>query len=398
MSVDTAAIRSVEEALAAVAKVGPVARAHAQKAEDARGLPTEVVDAIAATGLWGALAPRCVGGSGLGTLEGQFKIVRAMAYEDASAGWALFICGGTPALVAARLSAAGRDEVFADGVLPMAGVFSPGGSAQPVEGGWRVSGSWPFGSGIGYAAWVMANAIVVDEGGVPVPGVAGLPEIRSFMVRPDDVTIIDDWHVAGLRGTGSMTFTMTDVFVPEKRTFLFFGPAVIDEPSYRVPLFSFVGPPFVGMAVGLAQRAIDELVALLPTKIGPPTFQPASTDPTKQLRLGRAIAAVGAVADATAEMYRRIDDRTAAGENLAHLPLSERAELRTRATAGVETCIGVVNDLFRLGGATSIYQPGCLQRVWRDVNVLGQHLFLRESNFEAAAKVAMGIEAESPFV
>ena len=398
MSVDTAVIRSVEEALKAVAKVGPVARAHAQKAEDGRRLPTEVVDAISATGLWGALTPRCVGGSGLATLEGQFKILRAMAYEDASAGWGLFICGGTPALLGARLPEAGRDEVFADGVLPMAGVFNPGGSAQPVDGGWRVSGTWPFGSGIGYAAWVLANAIVVDEGGAPVPGVAGLPEIRSFVVRPDDVTIVDDWHVAGLRGTGSMTFTMKDVYVPEHRTFLFFGPTVIDEPAYTVPLFSFVGPSFVGQAVGLAQRAIDELVALLPTKIGPPTFQPASTDPTKQLRLGRAIAAVGAVTDATRAMYRRIDARTAAGEDLTGLPVSERAELRTRVTAGVETCVGVVNDLFRLGGASSIYEPGCLQRVWRDVNVLGQHLFLRETNFEVAAKVAMDIETDSPFV
>src|SRR6185295_5997759 len=109
----------------------------------------------------------------------------------------------------------------------------------------------------------------------------------------------------GLRGTGSMTFTMKDVFVPEPRTFLFFGPAVIDEPSYHLPLFSFVGPSFVGMAVGLAQRAIDELVQLLPTKVGPPTFQPASTDPNKQLRVGRAIAAIGTAADATRAMYRR---------------------------------------------------------------------------------------------
>ena len=74
MDACTAVIRSIEEALAAVAEVGPVARAHAQKAEDARGLPTEVVDAIAASGLWRVFAPRCVGGSGLGTLEAQFGI------------------------------------------------------------------------------------------------------------------------------------------------------------------------------------------------------------------------------------------------------------------------------------------------------------------------------------
>jgi alkylation response protein AidB-like acyl-CoA dehydrogenase len=152
------------------------------------------------------------------------------------------------------------------------------------------------------------------------------------------------------------------------------------------------------MAVGLAQRAIDELVQLLPTKIGPPSFQPASNDPSKQLRLGRAMATIGAAADASQALYRRIDARAAAGEDLAELPLTERAELRVRATAVVATCVDGVNDLFRLGGASSIYEPGPLQRVWRDVNVLGQHLFLRDSNFEVAAKVALGIDADSPFV
>jgi alkylation response protein AidB-like acyl-CoA dehydrogenase len=391
-------IGSIEEALAAVALVAPVARAHAQKAEDTRGLPVEVVDAIDAAGLWRVFAPRCAGGCGLAALAAQFDIVRALAYEDASAGWGLFICGWTPALLGSRLPQAGREEVFAEGVSPAASAFNPSGSAQPVDGGWRVTGSWPFGSGIGYAHWVMATAIVLDESGAPSPGPGGLPEIRSFIVAPDAVTLVDDWHVAGLRGTGSMTFSMEDIFVPAHRTFPFFGPATIDEPPYRLPLFSFVGPPFVGMAVGLAQRAIDELVQLLPTKIGPPTFQPASNDTAKQLRLGRAISTIGATTDGIRALYRRIDARAAAGEDLAELSLADRTELRVRATSAVESCIAVVNDLFRLGGASSIYEPGALQRTWRDINVVGQHLFLRDSNFEAAAKVAMGIDAESPFL
>src|SRR5437762_14325128 len=120
-------IHSIDDALIAVAAVGPVARAQAQKAEDARGLPTEVVDAIAAAGLWGVFAPRCVGGAGLGALESQLKVVSAMAYEDASAGSGILICPGTPGLIASRLPAAGRDEVLADGVPPAPGAFTPRG-------------------------------------------------------------------------------------------------------------------------------------------------------------------------------------------------------------------------------------------------------------------------------
>jgi alkylation response protein AidB-like acyl-CoA dehydrogenase len=192
---------------------------------------------------------------------------------------------------------------------------------------------------------------------------------------------------------------MNNVFVPEHRTFPFFSRALIDEMPYRLPLFSYISPGFVAMAVGLAQRALDEVVRLLPTKIGPPTFQPASTDPTKQLRrLGRAIATVRATADASRALFRRVDAHGAAGADPADLAQSERIELRVRATTAVESCVEVVNDLFRLGGASSIYQSGALQRIWRDVNVVGQHLFLRDSNFEVAAKFAMGIDAESPFI
>ena len=396
--VSTAVITSLEDALSAIAQLGPIAREYAQKSEDTRHLSVEVVDAIAAAGLWGVFTPRCVGGSGHGALESQFEIIRAMAYEDSSAGWAIFICAGTPALLGAHLPAAGCDEIFADGIHPAAGVFNPGGGAQRVDGGWRVNGTWPFASGVGYAAWVMANAIVIGDDGRPEPGIAGLPQFHSFVVPADAVTIVDDWHVAGLRGTGSMSFTMQDLFVPEHRTFPFFGPALIDEMPYRIPLFSYVSPGFVAMAVGLAQRAVDEIVQLLPTKIGPPHFQPASTEATKQVRLGRAIATVGAVADATRALYRRIDAHAAEGADLADLSHAERVELRVRATAAVENCVEVVNDLFRLGGASSIYQPGVLQRVWRDINVLGQHLFLRDSNFEVAAKFAMDMDSASPFI
>jgi indole-3-acetate monooxygenase len=391
-------LSSLDAALSAVAAVAPIAREHAPKAEDIRHLPVEVVDAMEEAGLWSVFTPREVGGSGLAGLGEQFEIIRAMAYEDASAGWALFISGGTPMLIGSKLPPAGRAEVFAGGVVPMAGVFNPGGSGATVDGGLRVSGKWPFASGIGHAGWVMANVIVVDESGAPRPGVGGLPEIRSVIVPRDDVTVIDDWYVAGLRGTGSMSFAMDGVVVPEHRTFAFFGPCAIDEAKYRLPLFTIVAPAFMGMAVGLAQRAIDEVVALLPTKVGPPTFQPASADAVTQSKVGRAITSVNAARESTGAILGRIDERVERGEDLTELALADRLAVRQHAVWVAETCVAAVNDLFRLGGASSIYDSGILQRLWRDTNVVGQHLFLRPSNFEIAGKTAFGIDADTPFV
>src|SRR5436190_4778844 len=132
-------LESREGALAAVASVAALVHESAQRTEDERTLPDDVVDAFDAAGLWGVFTARTCGGSGLGSLLDLYDVARAMAYEDTSAGWALLISGCTPMLVAARLPADGRDEVFRDGVQPMAGSFTPSGQARAVAGGVGVS-------------------------------------------------------------------------------------------------------------------------------------------------------------------------------------------------------------------------------------------------------------------
>lgn len=393
-------IDSLEDALAAVAGVGPVARQYAQQAEDDRTLPAEVVSAMAAAGLWRAFAPKAVGGAGLFGLVEQFDIVRALAYEDTSAAWGLFTCGGFGSLLGSRLTAAGRAEVFADGVPPIAGAFGPGGgTATPGDGGLVVNGRWPFASGVGYAGWVLANTVLLDGSGAPRPGDSGFPEIVSVVVRSEEVTIEDDWHVAGLRGTGSMTFTMADVTVPEHRTFSLFGPSQIDEPKYRLPTMTLVGPSFAAIAVGLAQRALDEVLELLPARVGPPPAgEPASADPVNQRIVGQSLAAVRGALESTKSVCARYDGRIAADENLTELSLAERAELHQHALWVAETCRGAVNELFRLGGGSSIYEPGVLQRVWRDLNVLTQHLYLRQTTHTTAGKIALGLDVAAPFL
>ena len=392
-------IGTLDDALKAVAEVGVVAREHAQESEDGRQLAPEVVDAIADSGLWGVFAPKVSGGSGLGSLSESAEIIRAMAYEDTSAAWGLFICGGSQAIFASRLSDAGRAEVFGGGCVPIAGVFNPGGSStRAADGSVTVSGRWSFASGVTYAGWVLANSILVGEDGVPVPGQGGLPALAGVIVRREDVTIVDDWHVAGLRGTGSMSFTLENCVVPAHRVLEFFGPVTIDDPKYRVPIFTMVGPYFAGMAIGVAERAIDEVKALLPTRVGPPTFQPASADPMNQASLGRAMGDVRAAAESTRAIFGRYDARAAAGEDLMGLTMSERAEIHQHCVWVGETCQAAVNELFRLGGASSIYEPHILQRNWRDINVLNQHAYLRNTMHKLAGEIALGFEPVAPLL
>jgi alkylation response protein AidB-like acyl-CoA dehydrogenase len=391
-------ITTLEDALAAVAQVGPIAREHAQKSEDSRRLAPEVLDAIGDADLWGVFSPRVCGGGGLSALTELFEINRAMAYEDTSAGWALLIGAGGGALAGARMTDQARKEIFSQGCVPIAGVFNPGGGAAPADGGFVLNGRWPFASGITYAHWVLANAIALDDSGVPKPGAGGLPEIVTTLLAREEVEIIDDWHVAGLRGTGSMTFTVQSHFVPAHRTFAFFGPVSIDEPAFKIPVLTSVGAYFAGMVVGLAQRAVDTVIELLPTRVGPPSFEPASVDPYNQWVLGRARAAIRAAAESTRSIHARYDARLLAGEDLTALSTAERAEIHEHTVWVGETCRDAVDDLFRLGGANSIYDSSVLQRIWRDVNIINQHAYFRTNNHQLAGSVALGHDIVAPLL
>ena len=163
-------IKTLEDALKAVAQVGPVAREYCQKAEDGASPSRGSRRRHRRGGLVGCVRAQ---GSGRRRPHGVGRAIRdrpPMAYEDSSAGWSMFICGTSTALLAAKLADPARSEIFAGGLRPMAGVFNPGGSSQIVDGGVKVSGRWPFASGVGHAAYVMANTILLDESGAPSTG------------------------------------------------------------------------------------------------------------------------------------------------------------------------------------------------------------------------------------
>lgn len=249
-------------------------------------------------------------------------------------------------------------------------VFGPNGRSTPTEGGLRVTGRWPFASGISYAGWVMANTVLLDADGAPKVGVGGLPELVSVVVPAEEVSIIDDWHVAGLRGTGSMSFALDDVYVPARRTFPFFAPSRLADAKYRLPLFSLLAPGFAGVAVGTAEHALDEVLAVLPARVGPPTFQPASEDPVIQRTVGTAQAAIRAARESTRAVFDTYVDRRLRGEDLSRLAVADRCEPHQQAVWAAGTCRDAVDHLFRIAGASAIYESSPIQRLWRDINVV----------------------------
>ena len=197
--------------LAAAEAVGPTLREHAEENERLRHLAAPVVDALHEHQLFSIFAPAEVGGANISP-DGHVEVTAALAAHDASAGWCVMIGAHESAWLGSRLPDAGIERAFGAERWPVAaGQPFPGGEARPVEGGWRISGRWGWGSGIHHADWVIAQGILNDG----AERESGPPELVTAAVPRERVEIEDTWHVAGLQGTGSNHYRLDDEFVSE---------------------------------------------------------------------------------------------------------------------------------------------------------------------------------------
>src|SRR5262245_24506444 len=197
--------------LQAVDNVRDILVAHAEETEALRTLAPASVAALRESGLFTLKLPAVLGGAEADPVT-QVEVIESVSYIDPSTGWSLMIGAGGGSLCA-FLPDEAIERMFAGGKIPtIAGSFTPGGRATPVAGGYRVTGRWSWAGGIGHAEWVGAVTLVERQDGGP-------PEARFVMVPVSAVEVHDMWHVAGLKGTGSCDFSMTDLFVPQGFTF-----------------------------------------------------------------------------------------------------------------------------------------------------------------------------------
>jgi alkylation response protein AidB-like acyl-CoA dehydrogenase len=197
--------------LDAVESLRDIFLAGADEAEATGTLPQATVDAIYESGLFSFKTPQVLGGAEADPMI-QLDVIEAASRIEPSAGWCLMIGAGSLANMAAFLSDEAIDEIFVGGKAPKAaGVAAPSGEATPVEGGYRVSGRWSFGSGIRHSQWVAGGAMVVGGNSDP-------PQQIRMVVPTSQVQIHDNWQVVGLQGTGSCEYSLSDVFVPQRFT------------------------------------------------------------------------------------------------------------------------------------------------------------------------------------
>jgi alkylation response protein AidB-like acyl-CoA dehydrogenase len=361
----------------------PVLRERAARAEQLRRLPPESVKDLVSSGLVRIGTPRRYGGNGL-DIDAGHAVVWELGRACGSTAWccSLWIVHNW---WLGHFSERAQDDFFAGGPDTLASTcLNPaGGTAEPVTGGFRVSGRWSFSSGCEASSWGMVS--------VSGPGAGTL---RWLLLPREDYEIVDTWFASGMRGTGSQDIVVRDTFVPAHRVLDpdragdtdRTGWLLHQRPSYRVPLRLLVGWDLAAPLVGIAQGAVDEFTARLRGTTGP--GRTADSVPL-QLRLAEASAQVDAARTIHQRTVRELVDRAAAGETFTEL---DRARYRRDKAFVARLCVQAVDRLFEGGGARAIVETDPLQRFHRDAHGASHHAAL---GWDVAAE-AYGREALGP--
>ncbi len=372
----------------AVESVRDVLEANGPAAEEAATLPLASVNALYDSGLLRLKLPRALGGAEADPVT-QLDVLEAVSRIDPAAGWCLMIGAASVGSLGAFLPDDAIDELFADGNPPRtAGAFAPYGTAIPVEGGYRVSGRWPFGSGVRHSQWVSAGArIPAGEPGGPL-------QLRLVMPTPC-VNIHDNWQVMGLRGTGSCDFSTDDLFVPER----FAWDVSRTEPTRGGALYRLGRPGFVtnehsAFALGVGRRALDAFadVAVGKTR-GYNSANLLAHRPVLQRALGECDLRLRAARALNVEILGDAWASVCAGHPP---PPPLQAQMRAVATHTTDVAADAASQAFRYGGGSALFTTNILQQCLRDINAAAQHQMVSDTAYENHGQFLLGLPEARP--
>jgi alkylation response protein AidB-like acyl-CoA dehydrogenase len=367
----------VERARATAKAIAP----EAARSEAERRLAPEVVRALTQAGVFKLMVPRAYGGAEV-AVSTLVAVLEELARGDGAAGWCAMI-GASSGLMAAFLPEAEARLVYGGDDAISCGVFAPLGRATPVDGGYRVSGRWPFASGCQHATWLMGGTLVAG---------ATTPDVLSLLFPAGEVTLHDTWHTSGLRGTGSHDMEVRDLFVPAARSFsLITSRPRAEGALYRQPFFGVLAAGIAAVALGIGRAALDSLIELAGAKQPQGARRTLAHRETVQRDLARAEGRLRAGRALLFEAVERAAVESAAGA----ASLEARALLRLAACHATTEAAAAVDLAYEAGGGTSIYAHHPLQRCFRDVHTATQHVMVSSAAATLAGRVLLGLESDT---
>ena len=381
-SPSAAAARLLDDVLALV----PLIRACSEEAERERRLPGRLVDALRAAGAYRMFVPAELGGEPVDPLTFAHAL-EIVAGADGSAGWNL----GTSlacCMAALALPDEGLERVFGRGPdVIFAGTFYRAtGHAVQAEGGYRVTGRWPFGSGCQQADWLLGTATVMD--GAAPRLVDGLPERRICLFSPADCTIVDTWDVVGLRGTGSHDIEVSDTWVVESLTT---PPSRLARsgPIYRFPALPRSALQCSAVVTGIARAALTSFDDVATVKTPQFATRPLREEPVVHEKRARAEALLESArayrAATVAEVWQALLDGEAATAD-------QGARVLLASVTAMEQAEQAVDLVYKLAGTTGIRRTHPLARAFRDIHVATQNA-RSVFGFDTVGRLLLGLDS-----
>ncbi len=379
----------------AAAALQPVVRGYHDEIEREQRLPKALVEQFHAAGFYSLVMPRALGGLQADPLT-YVRVVELLAEAAGSAGWNV-ANNSIGQLVTLGLPDDGVHEIYGqrpDTVIAGTAVMG-GGRALPVDGGYRVTGRWPFGTGCQESSWMLGSFQILD-GDQPRRSPDGSSVYwRGLFARSEARIVEGSWDVAGMRATGSFDWTVDDVFLPERRMMVHAGIPLDNQwqrwpgISYALPAQAWVGPHHCAVITGIARAGIDALIELASEKTPRGRTGRLCDSPQVQDAVGRADTILNAGRAHRSAMITELWNTVAAGEETT---LEQRARCRLAAVHAADCAREAMDLMYRLGGSTSYRRESRLAECWRDLHVVGQAVTIAPEWYPIGGRALMNMD------
>jgi alkylation response protein AidB-like acyl-CoA dehydrogenase len=374
----------------AAAAMQPVLRRYQEELEREQRMPRALVAQLQEAGFYRLVIPRSLGGLQADPLT-YLRVVELLAEGCGSVGWNL-ANNSIGQLVTLGLPDEGVHEIYPPGhSTVMAGTaVQGGGTAVPVEGGYRVNGRWTFGSGCQESSWMLGSFQILDDGEPRRRPDGGAMYWRGVFARAEAEIVPGSWDVAGLRGTGSFDWT-----VKERRSMVHAGIPLDNQWSrwpgvtYALPTQCWVGPHHSAVITGIARAGIDALIALAVEKTPRGRTFRLCDNPQVQDAVGRADAILNAGRVYRNAMIAEIWNTIAAG---GETTLEQRARCRLASTYAADSAREAMDLVYRHGGSTSFKRESRLAECWRDLHVVGQTVTIAPEWYPIGGRAYLGLD------
>lgn len=361
-------------------------RNHSRNAEAERCLPDGVVEPLREAGFYRLFRPAELGGFGLHPVS-EFRVAEALAKIDGAYAWNVQVCNASD-LYGGWFSESGVNEVFGQPRAIVGGSFNPPRRAEPVDGGFIVSGVTPFNSNCLAADWTLGLAQIEDGNGGGTMLLTATPM--------SEARIIPNWETMGLCATGSHDVELDRVFVPADRAVPFTPavdpPARYDNALTRMAIWITAGA-HASVALGIARSAIDDLVEL-GSKV--PAYTGDSIRDRSRVQFDIA-KAEGLLASARGYFFDAFDEAYRSAETKGQLTLREKANCQLACTNAVSAAAAAVDRVHQCAGTSGIRKEKSFEKYFRDVHVITQHAFVSEARLEAVGQALFGTQPDWPF-